>query len=57
MQKKTVMEKIRLGGCELCRGGALMGKMRGEKVNYAEEDTEGEDGGSEPWRRGQGWGR
>ncbi len=54
MQKKIVLEKIRVEGCELCRGGTSMGKMRGEKVHYAEEASDGQDGGggSELCRRG-----
>ncbi len=55
MQKKTVVEKMMVvGGCELCRGGTSMGKMRGEKVNYSEEDIDREDeGGCELCIRGQ----
>ncbi len=35
-----------------------MGKMRGEKVNYSEEDIDREDeGGGELCRRGQCWGQ
>ncbi len=45
MQEKAVVEKMMVGGSELCRGGTSVGKMRGEKVNYAEEDSDGGDEG------------